>query len=288
MVWGQVDPRTGIRDWSGTTYDPVTNTYYGGSGQALAPPGTVGGVIPGAEREYSMEIAPIRQQVTPWRIGDPTGIPAQLGPAAGLARAVTGPSPGEDLAAMLPGGVGAALTAAGLGSLALVAGGLYGVSQMVGVQYPWETGPGEGFISPFSRDIVKDENDRWVTRETRPDLFNGGASSTALAAAGAGGLAGVGTRVVRTWTTGKILPDGTRLPGWPFAMTSDANGKNKRIHTVDKYGVPRSWRPYKSVVLGKRMTLSAAKRAMGKLKSIKKIADDIEKLGGTRTVYRKA
>lgn len=167
-------------------------------------------------------------------------------------------------AGVIPAAATSLLTKVGLGAVIPAAGALYGLSQLIGVQYPWETGPGEGFISPFTRDIVRDEQGQWVSRETRPDLFNGGA---------AGMLPGVGlgAQVVKTWSAG----------GWPFAMTSDG-----KIHTVTKNGIRKSWRPYRSIVLGKKMSTSMAKRAVRKLQSIKKLANDIERLGGTRTVYR--
>lgn len=176
-------------------------------------------------------------------------------------------------AAALPAGAAAALGALGLGGLAAGAGTLYGLSQAIGVQYPWETGPGEGFIAPWNREIVQDETGRWVTRSTRPDLFNG-ASTAVVPAAGGGAMAGgFGPQVVKTWAAN----------GWPFAMTSDG-----RIHTVTKNGIRKSWRPYRSIVLGKKLSIGMAKRAVRRLQSIKEMADAIEKLGGTRTVYRKA
>jgi len=111
-----------------------------------------------------------------------------------------------------------------------------------------------------------------VTRETRPELF--GAPSTAMvpAAGAAPGAIPAGPAVVKTWTAN----------GWPFAMTSDG-----KIHTVTKSGVRKSWKPYKSVVLGKKVNSSMAKRAVRKLQSIVQLGKDIEKLGGTRVVYRK-
>jgi hypothetical protein len=169
----------------------------------------------------------------------------------------------------LPAGLAGILSSIGIGAPLIAGlGALYVGSQAVGVQYPWETGPGEGFISPFSRDIVKDESGRWVTRTTRPDLF-GANGSTALMAPGGAGLGAAG--VAKVW----------QANGWPFAMTTDG-----RIHTVTKNGVRKSWRPYRSVVLGKKMSAGMAKRAVRKLQSIKKLANDIERLGGTRTVYR--
>lgn len=175
-------------------------------------------------------------------------------------------------------GTGGALAGLGLAGLALPLAGAYGVSQALGVQYPWETGPGEGFISPFSRDIVKDEAGQWVTRQTRPDLFAAGGVNGNGNAAAAIAMGGGAPGFRKTWTAN----------GWPFAMTTDALGKNKRIHTVRKDGTPVSWRPYRSIVLGKKLSAGQAKRAVRKLQGIKDLAEEITKLGGTRTVYRKA
>ena len=185
-----------------------------------------------------------------------TMAPVQATPAVGVAALPAA------LAAILPAGAVAA------------AGTIYGLAQMAGVQFPWETGPGEGFISPLTRDIKQDESGRWVTRETRPDLWNGGAvmAPTVMNGQAFAQLGTYGPTVVKTWTAN----------GWPFAMTSDG-----RIHTVTKTGIRKSWKPYKSVVLGKKINSSMAKRAVRKLQGIVKLGKDIEKLGGTRVVYRK-
>lgn len=175
------------------------------------------------------------------------------------------------LGGALPGGIAALLAALGLGGLAAAGGAVYGGLQGLGTQFPWETGPGEGFIAPWTRPQVRDELGRWVTAETRPDLF-GQAPSTAVAPVGV--IPGaIGPQVVKTWSAN----------GWPFAMTSDG-----KIHTVTKSGIRKSWRPYRSVVLGKKISIGMATRAMRKLRQIKRVADEIERLGGTRTVYRKA
>lgn len=174
------------------------------------------------------------------------------------------------LGGILPLGLGGVLTALGLGGgVAAALGTAYVASQAIGVQYPWETGPGEGFIAPWSRDIVQDEGGRWVTRETRPELF-GAAAGTGMMALPGGAM---GPQIVKTWEAN----------GWPFAM--DSTG---RVHTVTKNGIRKSWKPYRSIVLGKKLNHGMAKRAVRRLQSIKKLAGDIERLGGTRTVYRKA
>lgn len=191
----------------------------------------------------------------------------------GIVQALLGMGVPASVMGILPAGALAAL------------GTAYGVSQAIGVQYPWETGAGEGFIAPWTRDIVQDEAGRWVTRQTRPDLF--GAPSTAMVPGGGaatvavtGQLLGAGRGVVKTWDTGYTDAQGVYHPGWPFAMTSDADGKHKRIHTVTKDGVPVSWRPFRPIVLGKRMKQSMALRAVRKLQGIKDLAYRIEDLAG--------
>ena len=113
-----------------------------------------------------------------------------------------------------------------------------------------------------------------MTRQTRPDLFGPETGVMALPG-GAMALPGgaMGPVIVKTWSAN----------GWPFAM--DSTGK---IHTVTKSGIRKSWRPYRSIVLGKKISHGMAKRAVKRLQSIKELAKDIERLGGTRTVYRKA
>ena len=192
---------------------------------------------------------------------------SQLGPTPAVPIQPGSPEVGVSA---LPAALAAILPA----SVVAAAGTVYGLAQAVGVQFPWETGAGEGFISPFTRDIKQDESGRWVTRETRPDLWNGGAvmAPTVMKAQDFPQLGAYGPTVVKTWTAN----------GWPFAMTSDG-----RIHTVTKSGLRKSWRPYKSVVLGKKMNQSMARRAVNKLQSIVQLGKDIEKLGGTKIVYRK-
>lgn len=156
------------------------------------------------------------------------------------------------------------------GWLAGIAGGAvaaYGAAQAIGVQFPWETGAGEGFIAPWSRDIVQDETGQWVTRGTRPDLFGGAAPGTALAVAGGA----VGAQVVKQWDTGYTDAQGAYHPGWPFAMTSDG-----KIHTVTKAGVRKSWRPYKSVVLGKNPSPRQLSRAAAKFNQFDKLHTKIK------------
>ena len=210
--------------------------------------------------------------------------PGALGPFVGagvmtleeqVARGWADPGGGgtAPVGAGLPAGVAGGLAALGVSAASIgTIGLLYAATQAVGLQYPWETGPGEGFISPFTRDIVQDESGMWVTRETRPDLFaaNGGGAMVPFAGAG------IGAGVVKQWSAN----------GWPFAMTSDGY-----IHTVTKSGLRKRWKPYKSVVLGKNPSPRMLGRAIKKFEKFEDLHDRIQAIARklapqkTRTVY---
>lgn len=198
--------------------------------------------------------------VTPTALGPFTGA-GVMTQAEQVARGWADPGGGgtEPVGAGLPAGVAGGLAALGVSAGAITGLGLlYGATQVAGLQYPWETGPGEGFISPFTRDIVQDESGQWVTRETRPDLFaNGGGAMVPLAGAG------VGAVVVKQWSAN----------GWPFAMTSDGY-----IHTVTKSGLRKKWKPYKSVVLGKNPSPRMLSRAVSKMIQFDKLHVKIQKM----------
>lgn len=198
-------------------------------------------------------------QTTPYPVQVPIGADWTGFNGGGTVTTITPGMSVDSLAAMvpaaLPGGAAALLAALGLsgGAIAAIGAG-YGLTQLVGVQYPWETGAGEGFIAPWNRDIKQDEAGRWVTTSTRPDLFNGngaGGVSTALMAGGGAGVLAA-SQVVKMWDTGYTTPSGQKVPGWPFAMTADG-----RIHTVKKSGVRVSYKPKKPIVLmpGAKMDL---------------------------------
>lgn len=158
----------------------------------------------------------------------------------------------------------------GLGGLAAGGAAAYGASQLAGVQYPWETGAGEGFIMPWSRDIVRDEAGQWVSSQTRPDLFGGG---QAPLGGGQAPLGPGGPTVVKSWDTGYTNAEGQRVAGWPFVMTSDG-----RIHTVKKNGIRVSYKPYKSVVLGKNPSPRMLSRAVTKMIQFDKTHQKIQKM----------
>lgn len=145
------------------------------------------------------------------------------------------------------GTTGSVLAALGVSAPVIATlGALYLASEAIGVQYPWETGPGEGFIAPWNRNIVKDESGRWVTPKTRPDLFpSGTAASTPPPLIN-------GSAVVKMWKAGQTV----------FAMTADG-----RIHTTKKSGVEVSYRPYHSIVIGKTLKTSQIKRVSKRIKS---------------------
>lgn len=159
---------------------------------------------------------------------------------------------GVNLAGMLPAGAAGILGALGLGGTTIAAlGGIYGLSQMIGVQYPWETGAGEGFIAPWSRDIVQDEAGRWVTRQTRPDLFGlAPAGGTMLPAVGGMmGFAG-GASVVGAWDN--AAKDGSTPATAQYIRLSNGVRVVRSIKTgvVTRYRHPRVIGVHKNMNLG--------------------------------------
>jgi len=137
---------------------------------------------------------------------------------------------------------GAGISGGTLATGAAIAGAAYLGAQAIGTQFPWETGPGEGFIAPWSRAIVKDESGKWVTAATRPDLFGKGNPTEGTLPAG----------VTKVWEAG----------GSTFFRTVDG-----KIHTTRKDGTPVSYRPYRSIVIGKKLTTSNVKRVSKRIKS---------------------
>lgn len=172
-------------------------------------------------------------------------------------------APGDDpglslLGVQVPAGMSSVLAALGLSALAAPLVGAYGVSQAIGVQYPWETGPGEGFIAPWSRDIVQDEGGKWVTRETRPDLFPGNGAAPAMAMTV--GAVAPGLFVTKTWTTAVRTKDG-QLVETPFAMLSNGSIVVRRAD-----GSFKKYRPKKHIILPRgSTTLSQAVKAQSYL-----------------------
>ena len=166
----------------------------------------------------------------PSMLAQPAAVPAAVPVVAPKA----GDSPTTGVAKTLATTTSVATTALSLISKALpvvapiVAAGAvaYGIAEAVGVQFPWETGPGEGFIAPWTPK-VKDENDKWVSALTRPDLFGGTTVAQQLGTID-------GKQIVKTWKAGT----------WPFSMTSDGT-----IYTVTKSGIIKHWRPHKPIVL---------------------------------------
>jgi len=148
-----------------------------------------------------------------------------------------GDSPAENVIGAV-GGVGLVKTLAGVplvGGALAIAGGAYLALQAAGTAFPWESADGEGMIAPWTPK-VKDENGKYVSAKTRPDLFGGTSPLGDIA----------GKRVVKSWDAN----------GWPFSMTSDG-----RIYTMTKSGITKSWKPKKPIVMvrGKTSLAGAVK-----------------------------
>jgi len=145
-----------------------------------------------------------------------------------------GADPGNALA--LLGGGSTALATAQLGTAGgalAIAAALYGLAQAVGVEFPWETPEGEGFIAPWTPTISMGQ----LTLQA-PQV--------------------PGDMVVSAWNTN---PQDTRY-GWTFYRL--ASGK---MGTYTKTGMWKTWRPYRSIVIGKSLTASNVKRVSTRLKS---------------------
>ncbi len=161
----------------------------------------------------------------------PQGAPAMLPmiPAAG--------------ALAIPAAAGVGLTVAGVGLAA------YGIAQGLGVEFPWETAPGEGFIAPWT--------ERYETPEGTRQVRNGRRGMPQ------------GDVIVSSWNT---RLDGT---GWEFYRL--ASGK---LATYTKHGVFKTWRPYRSIVIGKKLTSSNVRRVATRInshvRSLKKVLKDLK------------
>lgn len=225
-VMHSIDPKTGFPVW-----DPVTG--YGpmdvqAQAPAPAPAGYTGlGIFPW-ETPAGVGVR------APWT-------PIQTTPSGGQLQVAAGALP---VAGAIVGG-------GALGAITGLLAGAYGISQAVGLQYPWETGPGEGFISPLTPQ-VRDEAGQWVTPQTRPGLFTpatAGRMSGMLTQGQAAGKAIGGDVIVSSWTTGPGGQTFYRL----------ASGK---IGTMTKMGMWKTWRPKKHIVLPRgNTTLSQAVKA---------------------------
>jgi len=124
------------------------------------------------------------------------------------------------------------------GGLATAAGGLagiYALLQGLGVQFPWETATGQGFIAPWTEMIETPGG--WAALEGRQAITPPGG----------------GDPVVSSWNTN---PEDPRY-GWTFYRL--ASGK---MATMTKQGMWKTWRPKKHIVLPRgTTTLSQAVKA---------------------------
>ncbi len=153
--------------------------------------------------------------------------------------------PGEDLLTWLPGDIGSGLEGlvrenlggvlAGLGiaGVGAVAGGL----TAAGMQWPWETPEGEGFIAPWTEQVV---------------LPSGLVGQAGVQYPGEMGLGG--SQVVKSWTNASR--DGRIPASVQFFMM--ANGRIYSRSLVD--GQIKSWRPKKHIVISRDPRLSTLKK----------------------------
>lgn len=169
----------------------------------------------------------------------------------------------------LPPAVAAGLSAAGLSALVVPAAAGYGLTQLLGVQYPWETGAGEGMIAPWTP-MKRDETGKWVTPQTRPDLFTaeeaGRMAGMLNGARGAVGALAVGSRIGNDVVTG-VFNNASRDGSTPATVTFYhlASGK---IGCFTKTGRWKTWRPRKNLVLGKRKDLGTMVKMQRKLDNL--------------------
>lgn len=140
---------------------------------------------------------------------------------------------------------GKLLSLLGVGGPAALAGGAAAAAAAAlpaiipGLQAPWETVTGEGWIAPWTEQIQT----------------TGGKYMQAPS--------GIGDQVVSAWSTGT----------WTFYRL--ASGK---IGTFTRSGMWKTWRPYKPLVVGKTVSLPQARRMISKLKTLKKVYKTVAKL----------
>jgi len=168
--------------------------------------------------------------------------------------AATGALPGI-LAAI---GIPAGLITAGVGA--------YGLAQMLGLQMPWESGPGEGFIAPWTRPQVRDEAGQWVTAETRPDLFPGGGVGAGVGALGAMGADVLGGVMVR-----KMWTNASRDGSIPATVESVMLTNGKVITRSLITGEIKTHRPKKHIVISSDPRLSSIRKLDRVQKKITKL-----------------
>ena len=260
------------------TFDPVTQQYIQ-NGRPLAPPGTLGGSLVTQLTQETTGLYPerppvggtyltgagdwytqlISQNISP---GIATQSHAGTVPVTSLAPGATVPVTNAPAAA-LPGGIAAIMGTLGLGALVAPAGAAYGLAQLLGLQMPWETGAGEGFIAPWSRPQLRDESGMWVTAATRPDLFQNGNGAAAGMAAGALG----GVMVRKIWTNASR--DG-RIPATVESiMLTNGTIITRSLVT----GEIKKHRPKKHIVISSDPRLSSIKKLDRVQKKVTKLVN---------------
>jgi hypothetical protein len=164
----------------------------------------------------------------------------------------------DNSAGALPGGIAALLSALGFSVPAIGAAGLvYGGLQLAGLQMPWETGAGEGFIAPWTRPQVRDEWGQWVTAATRPDLFGQAAPGVGGGVSGAFGAGLGGVTIRKVWDNSFIDPQGVTHP----ASVQSVMLTNGTIYTRSALtGEIKKHRPKKHIVISSDPRMSSLRK----------------------------
>lgn len=149
------------------------------------------------------------------------------------------PGPGDNIPAWLAAilaGAGLPSTWAGLGAFA-VAG--LGAAR---IKMPWQTEEGEGVIAPWTQMEEIDNTGIW-RQEGAPRQLGPGM---------------MGDQIVSSWNTNPAAPQ------FGHTFYRLASGK---LATMTNRGMWKTWRPYRSIVIGKKLTSSNVRRVSSRIKS---------------------
>jgi len=129
------------------------------------------------------------------------------------------------VAAVVPGAAATVATVAtGVAGAGGLLGGLGALFDLFGMAWPWETPEGEGFIAPWTGDITLPSGKIGQTGQTYPGEYANM----------------FGSPVVSGWNTNPAAPK----YGQNFYRLM-----NGRIGTVTKFGVVKTWKPKKHLVI---------------------------------------